>query len=196
MGAGYISASGDLPHRGKALEIGKGRIVKEGLKNRKYTATIVSLGTRMVDSILAARTIEAKNPDVSVTVADARFMKPFDEGMLRSLASSSDLLLTIEEGSKGGFGDHVLSFLSNEGLMDSGSLRVRSMCIPDKWIEAGPQKDQYDIAGLNEPHIVSKVEETIRKIRDHKQTTRREAVGEGAIIGGASMRAMAMDKEL
>ena len=194
MGPGYISASGDLPHRGKALEIGKGRIVKEGLKGRKYVATIVSLGTRMVDSIYAARTIEAGNIDISVTVADARFMKPLDEAMIRSLAASSDLLLTIEEGSKGGFGDHVLHFLTNEGLLDDGSVRVRSMNIPDKWIEAGPQKDQYDIAGLNEQHIVAKVEEIVRKISDHKQVQR--LAGEGAIMGGAPMRAMAMDKEL
>ena len=194
MGPGYISASGDLPHRGKALEIGKGHIVKEGLKGRKYVATIVSLGTRMVDSIYAARTIEAGNIDISVTVADARFMKPLDEAMIRSLAASSDLLLTIEEGSKGGFGDHVLHFLTNEGLLDDGSVRVRSMNIPDKWIEAGPQKDQYDIAGLNEQHIVAKVEEIVRKISDHKQVQR--LAGEGAIMGGAPMRAMAMDKEL
>jgi 1-deoxy-D-xylulose-5-phosphate synthase len=122
----------------------------------------------LVDSVLAARAIEAKYPDVAVTVADARFMKPLDEEMIRKLAIESDVMVTVEEGSKGGFGDHVLHFLSEDGLLDRGTLRVRTMVIPDIWIEAGPIKDQLDIAQLNEPHIAEKLESMIQSIRDYR----------------------------
>ena len=80
--------------------------------------------------------------DLAVTVADARFMKPLDKDLIRSLAIESDVLVTVEEGSVGGFGSHVLQFLTDDGLLDNGTLRVRSMVIPDIWIEQGPQKDQ------------------------------------------------------
>ena len=84
-------------------------------------------------------------------------MKPLDESLIEQLALSHQVLVTIEEGSSGGFGDAVVRHLNSKGLLDAGALRVRSMVIPDIWIEQGPQKDQYDIAGLNEPHIVEKV---------------------------------------
>lgn len=121
----------------------------------------------MIESVHAARALERKYQDLSVTVADARFMKPLDVDMIKSLALSSDILVTIEEGSKGGFGDSVMNFLSNEGLLDNGKLRARTMVIPDMWIEQGPIPDQYDIAGLNEPHIIVKVEELVHGIREH-----------------------------
>ena len=92
--------------------------------------------------MLAARALEAQHTDLSVTVADARFMKPLDEGLITALARNSDVLVTVEEGSKGGFGDAVMSLLSEAGLLDGGSLRARTMVIPEIWIEAGPQKDQ------------------------------------------------------
>ena len=135
--------------------------------NKLYKAVIVSIGTRMVEAVHAARALEAKYPDIAVTVADARFMKPLDEQMIKSLAISNDILVTIEEGSKGGFGDAVMNFLSNEGLLDNGNLRARTMVIPDIWIEQGPIPDQYDIAGLNSPHIISKVETLVQGMRDH-----------------------------
>lgn len=83
-------------------------------------------------------------------------MKPLDTDLVQQLATSHDVLVTVEEGSRGGFGDAVLNYISSEGLLDNGGLRVRTMVIPDIWIEQGPQKDQYDIAELNEPHIVAK----------------------------------------
>lgn len=121
----------------------------------------------MVEAVTAARNIELNNPDVSVTVADARFMKPLDEDMIKTLAMASDVLVTVEEGSKGGFGDAVMYFLSNEGLLDTGKLRARTMVIPDVWIEQGPIPDQYDIAGLNAPHITAKVEGLMQGVRNH-----------------------------
>ena len=95
-------------------------------------------------------------------------MKPLDEEMIRTLANESDVLVTVEEGSKGGFGDHVLHFLAAEGLLDRGTLRIRNMFIPDIWIEHGTIKEQLDIAELNEPHIVEKVQELIQGIRDYR----------------------------
>jgi 1-deoxy-D-xylulose-5-phosphate synthase len=167
-GSTALGPNNELPARGEVLPIGKGRVVKKGEAGKAYRATILSIGTRLVDSVMAARAIEAKYPDVAVTVADARFMKPLDEDLIRSLANESDVLVTVEEGSKGGFGDHVLHFLAQDGLLDRGTLRARTMVIPDIWIEAGPIKDQYDIAGLNEPHIAAKVEELVKSIRDYR----------------------------
>lgn len=165
--------SGELPARGTALPIGKGRIIKHGdISSKKYRACILSIGTRLADSVLAARAIELKHDDIAVTVADARFMKPLDEEMIKQLAINNDILITIEEGSKGGFGDAVLHYLSNTGILDSSGVRVRTMVIPDVWIEAGPQKDQYDIAGLNESHIIAKVEQVLQSIRQHEQPRR------------------------
>ena len=83
-------------------------------------------------------------------------MKPLDTELVKLLATTHDVLVTIEEGSRGGFGDAVLGFVSEEGLLDTGGLVARTMVIPDMWIEQGPQQDQYDIAELNEPHIVAK----------------------------------------
>jgi 1-deoxy-D-xylulose-5-phosphate synthase len=160
-----------LPARGTALPIGKGRVIKRGRENSVYKACILSLGTRLMDSVLAARKLEATHADLGVTVADARFMKPLDTDLIRELAQQHDILVTIEEGSVGGFGDHVLHFLSENGLLDSGNLRMRSMVIPDMWIEQGPQQDQYDIAGLNEPHIIEKIEGLTELLRaqTHRQ---------------------------
>ena len=110
-----------------------------------------------MESLDAARAYEQVHLDTAVAVADARFMKPLDHSLITQLAENSDILLTIEEGSIGGFGSHVQSWMSDEGLLDDGLL-FRSMVIPDRWIEQGPQKDQYDIAQLNSPHIQAKIE--------------------------------------
>eukprot|EP01038_Epipyxis_sp_PR26KG_P006557 gene6557-9006_t len=166
----YDQKTGEMPARGKVLPIGKGRVMKKGTSstNTKYRVAILSIGTRLYDSILAARDIENKYNDVSVTVADARYMKPLDETLITQLAISHDILITIEEGSKGGFGDAVVHYLTNNGLLDNGIVKVRTMVIPDIWIEAGPQKDQYDIAELNEKHIVNKIETVVNSIRDYR----------------------------
>ena len=118
--------------------------------------------------MIAARELEAAHPDLSVTVADARFLKPLDTELLTQLALESDVLVTVEEGSIGGFGSHVMDFLSDRGFLDNGTLRARSMVIPDIFIEQGPMKDQYDIAQLNTPHIKAKVEQIVSSLRNYQ----------------------------
>ena len=156
---------GELPSRGTALPIGKGRVVRRGRADAAYTACVLSIGTRLHDSVLAARSLEALHGDLGVTVADARFMKPLDEELIAELARSHDVLVTVEEGSKGGFGNHVLHYLSEAGILDGGAAVVRSMVIPDIWIEQGTQKEQYDIAGLDEAHIAAKVASLVQTVR-------------------------------
>ena len=96
-----------------------------------------------------------------MTVADARFMKPLDIDLVRELASSHEILVTVEEGSIGGFGDHVLHFLANDGALDAGELKVRPMVLPDRFFEAATQSQQYDEAGLNAKHIAAVVSRLI-----------------------------------
>ncbi len=139
----------DLPTEGSPLEIGKGRIVREG-----STVAIVSLGTRLAEALKAADQLAAQG--LSTTVADARFMKPLDEEMIRTLARTHDVLITIEEGSVGGFGSHVLEFLSAEGLLDHG-LKVRTMTLPDTFIDHDKPDVMYATAGLDAAAIVAKV---------------------------------------
>jgi len=164
----YINGDLSLTTRGKVLSIGKGRIIKQASLGKKYRVAILSIGTRLVAAMKAAREVEKLHGDTSVTVADARFMKPLDEDLIRSLAQQHEVLITVEEGSKGGFGAHVLHFLVDSGLMDNTNLKVRTMYIPDIWIEAGTQKEQYDIAGLNEKDIIDKVSSVVQSIRDYK----------------------------
>jgi len=164
----YINGDLSLTTRGKVLSIGKGRIIKQALLGKKYRVAILSIGTRLVAAVKAAREVEKLHGDISVTVADARFMKPLDEDLIRSLAQQHEVLITVEEGSKGGFGAHVLHYLVDSGLMDNTNLKVRTMYIPDIWIEAGTQKEQYDIAGLNENDIIDKVTSVVQSIRDYK----------------------------
>ncbi|MBR0556730.1 1-deoxy-D-xylulose-5-phosphate synthase [Ciceribacter sp. L1K23] len=138
-----------LPERGEILEIGKGRIVKEGTK-----VALLSFGTRLADCLLAAEDLDAAG--LSTTVADARFAKPLDADLVRRLAREHAVLITVEEGSVGGFGSQVLHFLVNEGLLDNG-LRVRSMVMPDIWMDQAKPETMYAKAGLDSPAIVSKV---------------------------------------
>jgi 1-deoxy-D-xylulose-5-phosphate synthase len=114
---------------------------------------ILSFGTRLSEALQAAEEVEKSNPDVSVTVADARFMKPLDVDLVRKLADDHGVLITVEEGSIGGFGDHVLHFLSLDGLLDNGDLKFRPMVMPDAYFETATQHEQYDQAGLNAEHI-------------------------------------------
>ena len=136
----------DLPQAGKILEIGKGRIVREGTN-----VAILSLGTRLAEAMKAADSLQTLG--LSATVADARFAKPLDHDLIRQLARHHEVLITIEEGSRGGFGAFVLHFLSDQGLTDGG-LKVRTMTLPDIYQDHDSPAKMYDEARLNAPHIV------------------------------------------
>ena len=129
-----------LPERGEVLPIGKGRVVREGKE-----VAILSLGTRLAAALEAADQLRAQG--ISCTVADARFAKPVDEELVRRLVRNHGMLVTIEEGSVGGFGSHVLHFLANEGLLRPG-LEVRTMTLPDVFQEHDDPARQYETAGL------------------------------------------------
>jgi 1-deoxy-D-xylulose-5-phosphate synthase len=162
---GYTLDNGEVPAKGQVMEIGKGRIVRRpgGFstdpsgamrgKSRKDRVAVLSLGTRLHEALVAANEVEEADPTLGVTVADARFMKPLDVDLVRQLADEHSVLITIEEGSIGGFGDHVLHFLSLDGLLDDGQLKFRPMVIPDAYFEAATQYEQYEQAGLNAKHI-------------------------------------------
>ena len=140
----------DLPERGEFLEIGKGRIVKEGTR-----VAILSFGTRLKDALLAAEDLDGFG--LSTTVADARFAKPLDTDLVERLASSHEVLVTIEEGAIGGFGSHVAQHLAQVGAMDTGSLRFRSLFMPDLFVDqASPDVMNAD-AGLDRDGIVRTV---------------------------------------
>jgi len=148
----------EIPTKGQVLTIGKGRIIRRPENtnrgnSKKNRVTILSFGTRLHDSLIAAQQVEDSDPDLGVTVADARFMKPLDIDLIRELADDSGTFITVEEGSIGGFGDHVLHFLSLDGALDDGTLKVRPMVIPDTLFEAATQNEQYEEAGLNARHI-------------------------------------------
>ena len=139
----------DLPDKGILLEIGKGRIIKEGTK-----VALISLGTRLDESIKAAEILDGKG--ISTTVADMRFAKPLDQDLLTQLAKNHEILITIEEGSKGGFGAHVLHYYSETGALDYG-LKVRTMTLPDKFIDQASPADMYSQAKLQSQDIVDTV---------------------------------------
>ena len=136
----------DLPVKGVPLEIGKGRVLREG-----NTVAILSLGGRLSESLLAADDLATRG--LMITVADARFAKPIDQHLIHELASSHDILIIVEEGSVGGFSSHVLDFLTNKGLLD-GTLKVRTMCLPDRFLDHNSPEMQYKEAGLDAGHIV------------------------------------------
>lgn len=146
-----------VPEKGEIIEIGKGRIMRRPSesrgKSKNNRVAILSLGTRLSESLKAANEIEEADSDLGVTVADARFMKPLDVDLVRELADENSVLVTIEEGSIGGFGSSVMQFLSLDGLLDDGQLKFRQMVIPDTLFEAGSQYEQYEQAGLNAKHI-------------------------------------------
>ena len=140
----------DLPETGQVLEIGKGRIVREGTD-----VAILSYGTRLEECLKAADTLMKKG--VSVTVADARFAKPLDETLICNLCANHHTLVTIEEGSIGGFGSYVLEFLSREGLLDSGKLKARTLHLPDVFQDHDTPDRQYEQAKLTAKHIVQTI---------------------------------------
>jgi 1-deoxy-D-xylulose-5-phosphate synthase len=136
------------------LEIGKGRIVREGSK-----VAILSLGTRLAEAEKAADALEARG--LSTTVADLRFAKPLDEALIRRLLTTHEVAVTIEEAAIGGFGAHVLTMASDLGLIDGG-LKLRTMRLPDIFQDQDKPEKQYDDAGLNAPHIVETVLKALR----------------------------------
>jgi 1-deoxy-D-xylulose-5-phosphate synthase len=144
-----------LPARGQILPIGKGRVVREG-----KDVAFLSVGTRLAAALAAADVLQSKG--VSCTVADARFVKPFDKDLVRRLARSHRMLITIEEGSIGGFGGQVLDYLVNEDLMRSG-LTVRTLTLPDEFQDHDDPHAQYARAGLNAPDLVRVVETSLAR---------------------------------
>ena len=143
----------DIPEDAQPLEIGKGRIIREGKQ-----VAILSFGTRLQEVEAACEALAAKG--ITPTIADARFAKPLDREMILKLASDHDALIAIEEGAVGGFGSHVAQLLSDEGVFDHG-LRFRSMVLPDTFIDQSSPRDMYATAGLNAADIERKVLEVL-----------------------------------
>ncbi|MGN6277937.1 MAG: 1-deoxy-D-xylulose-5-phosphate synthase [Sphingomonas sp.] len=147
-----------LPEVPQKLEIGKGRIVREG-----KTVAILSLGTRLAEAMKAADALDARG--LSTTVADLRFAKPLDEALIRKLLTTHEVAVTIEEGAVGGLGAHVLTFASDEGLIDAG-LKLRTMRLPDLFQDQDKPDEQYADAGLDAAHIVETVLKALRHNSD------------------------------
>ena len=143
----------EMPEVGVPLPIGKGRIVREGKQ-----VAILSLGTRLAEASKAAELLASLG--LSTTVADARFAKPIDRDLVRQLAQTHEVLITIEEGSVGGFGSFVLQALSDDGLLDGG-LKVRTMVLPDSFIDHDSPEKMYAAAGLDAKGIVAKVKQAL-----------------------------------
>ena len=143
-----------MPEVLEKLPIGKGRVVREGTK-----VALLSLGTRLAESLKAADELEAKG--LSTTVADMRFAKPLDTDLIERLMRTHEVVVTIEEAAIGGLGAHVLTFASDEGLTDNG-LKIRTMRLPDIFQDQDDPMKQYDEAGLNAPHIVETVLKALR----------------------------------
>jgi len=139
----------DMPERGVPLEIGRGRIVREGT-----SVALLSLGTRLAECLKAAD--ELATYGLSATVADARFAKPLDKDLVTQLARNHEVLVTVEEGSIGGFGSYVLQHLAETGALDHG-LKVRPMVLPDRFLDHGKPEAMYEAAGLGAPGIVATV---------------------------------------
>jgi 1-deoxy-D-xylulose-5-phosphate synthase len=139
----------ELPSIKETIEIGKARIIQEGKQ-----VCLLSLGTRLEECKIAAS--ELKNKGISTTIIDARFAKPLDKQLILKSAENHEVLITIEEGSIGGFGSHVANLLAENGIFDKG-LKFRSMILPDLFIDQDTPERMYDVAGLNAKHITQKV---------------------------------------
>jgi len=135
-----------IPENPQPLEIGKGKIIRQGTD-----VAILSFGTRLLDSINAGKQLEKEG--ISVTIADARFAKPLDGDLITNLARNHKLLITIEEGAVGGFGSHVLQFLSDKNLLNN-KLKVKALFLPDYFIEQNSPEAMYEEAGLNADNII------------------------------------------
>src|SRR5262245_25249575 len=143
----------ELPAEGMPLPIGKGRVVREGT-----TVALLSYGARLAECLQAADQLAGYG--LSTTVADARFAKPLDTDLVARLARNHEVLITVEEGSIGGFGSQVLQFLATAGLLDRG-LRVRPMVLPDRFIDHDKPERMYETAGLHAQGIVATVLATL-----------------------------------
>ncbi len=142
-----------LPSIKEVLEIGKARIIREGKK-----VALLNFGTRLEECKKASEKLSTKG--IECTIIDARFAKPLDEKLIMEVATNHEVLITIEEGSIGGFGSHVMQLLSDRGVFDTG-LKFRSMILPDIFIDQDTPEKMYQAAGLDNLSIVSKVEETL-----------------------------------
>ena len=143
----------ELPSIDQKIEVGKGRVIREGKQ-----ACIISLGTRLEECKIAAE--ELNNKGITTTIIDARFAKPLDQALILRCAREHEVMITIEEGSIGGFGSHVKNLLAEKGIFDKG-LKFRSMTLPDIFIEQDTPKKMYDIAGLNATQISKKILDTL-----------------------------------
>jgi len=143
-----------LPDTPEQLEIGKGRIVREGKK-----VAILSLGTRLEEALKAAEMLDGKG--LSTTVADLRFAKPLDEELIRRLLATHEVAVTVEEASIGGLGAHILTLASDAGLIDTG-LKLRTMRLPDRFQDQDKPEKQYAEAGLDAEGIVDTVLKALR----------------------------------
>ena len=142
-----------MPSINELLEIGKGRIIKEGKK-----VAILNFGTRLDECKKASEILSKKGIDI--TIMDLRFAKPLDEKLIMEAANNHEVLISIEEGSVGGFGSHVMQFLSDRGIFDKG-LKFRSMILPDVFIEQDTPEKMYEKAGLDSLSIANKIQETL-----------------------------------
>ncbi|XP_062163136.1 probable 1-deoxy-D-xylulose-5-phosphate synthase 2, chloroplastic [Alnus glutinosa] len=145
-------------NKGSPLEVGKGKVLKEGSR-----VAILGYGTIVQSCMAAAELLQGVG--ISTTVADARFCKPLDGDLIRRLAQEHEVLITVEEGSIGGFSSHVSQFLGLNGLLD-GNLKWRAMTLPDRYIDHGSQTDQIEAAGLTSKHIAATVSSLIGEKRD------------------------------
>ena len=143
----------DLPSIKEVLEIGKGRIIKEGKK-----VALLNFGTRLKECKKASEKLSLKG--INCTIVDARFTKPLDEKLIMEIATNHEVLITVEEGSIGGFGSHVMQFLSDRGVFDRG-LKFRAMILPDIFIDQDTPEKMYEAAGLDSESIANKIEETL-----------------------------------
>ncbi len=143
----------ELPSIDEKLIVGKGKVVREGKK-----VAIVNFGARLNDILKSSEILQKKG--INLTIIDARFAKPLDENLLWQVANEHEILITVEEGSIGGFGSHVSKFLTDKNLLDN-NLKLRNMVLPDKFIDQDKPEQMYKIAGLDSFNIVDKVLETL-----------------------------------
>jgi len=178
----------EMPAAGVPLEIGRGRVIKQGT-----TVALLSLGTRLAECLKAAETLEAHG--ISTTVADARFAKPLDDNLILRLARQHELLITVEEAAIGGFGAHVMQLLAEQGALERPGFKLRSMVLPDEFMDHDSPPAMYAKAGLDANGIVAKVFEVFgsRNIRELKPTeiamlaerAQRRRAANGSRVNGA-----------
>jgi 1-deoxy-D-xylulose-5-phosphate synthase len=150
-----------MPVEGKPLEIGRGRILQEG-----NSVAILSFGARLAECLAAVR--ELATHGISVTIADARFAKPLDRDLVLRLAREHEVLLTVEEGSVGGFASHVLEFLAGAGVLDQG-LKIRPMVLPDVFLDQDSPSAMYARAGLDVKGIVAQAFAALGRTQDARR---------------------------